>query len=101
MGGVVNVQNPSGCLSISALGPLQKFTRTLVASGALKRMSTRELLSTFGYCASRTFDVAGLKLPASCAKQKLAANSIHTPANFIFSLRKRLLANLSRSPANE
>src|SRR4051812_20461168 len=76
MGGVVNVQSPSACFSISAFGPLQKFTLTLVASGALKRISTREELSTRGYGASRTLDVAGLKSPESCAKQKLVAISI-------------------------
>ena len=63
MGGVVNVQNPSGCFSMSTFGPLQKLIRTFDASGALNRICTRELLSTFGYCASRTFEVAGLKSP--------------------------------------
>jgi hypothetical protein len=46
---------------MSAFGPLQKFTRTFEASGALNRISTRELLSTLGYWASRTFYDAGLK----------------------------------------
>src|SRR5271165_6601886 len=79
MGGVVTVQNPSGCFSMSTFGPLQKLSFTFVASGALKRIWTRELLSTRGYCASRTFDVAGLKSPESCAKQKLAAKRITIP----------------------
>src|SRR5579884_812653 len=67
------VQYPSARFSMSAFGPLQKFTLTLVASGALKRISTRELLSTCGYLASRTLDEAGLKSPESCAKPRLAA----------------------------
>src|SRR6476469_924600 len=70
MGGVVNVQNPSACFSMSAFGPLQKLTRTLLASGALNRISTRELLSTRGYWAFRALDVAGLKSPEPCARQK-------------------------------
>src|SRR5947209_885610 len=78
MGGVVNVQNPSACFSISAFGPLQKLTLTLLASGALNRISTRELLSTRGYFASRTLDAAGLKSPESCAKQKGIATIITT-----------------------
>src|SRR5581483_6583188 len=60
---------------MSPFGPLQKLTRTLLASGALMRISTRELLSTRGYCASRTLDVAGLKSPESCARQNGAASS--------------------------
>src|SRR5579871_2115064 len=82
IGGVVNVQNPSACFSMSAFGPLQKFTRTFAASGALKRISTRELLSTRGYCASRTLDVAGLKSP-SCATQKCYDASISITNAFI------------------
>ena len=35
MGSVVNVQNPSACFSMSTLGPLQKLSLTLLASGAL------------------------------------------------------------------
>jgi hypothetical protein len=38
MGGVVTVQNPSACFSMSTLGPLQKLSFTLVASGALNRI---------------------------------------------------------------
>jgi len=87
MGGVVKVQNPSGCFSMSTLGPLQKFSLTLVASGALNRISTRELLSTLGYCASRTFEVAGLKSPESWPKQKLVASSTTIPIIFIGNLR--------------
>src|ERR1700738_2813867 len=83
MGGVVTVQNPSACFSMSTLGPLQKLSFTFIASGALNRICTRELLSTFGYCASRTFDVAGLKSPESCAKQQLAAKSTTIPISFI------------------
>src|SRR3569833_671494 len=60
---------------MSAFGPLQKLTLPLVASGALNRICTRELLSTRGYCASRTFDVAGLKSAESYAEQRLAASS--------------------------
>src|SRR5579884_122927 len=79
MGGVVNVQKPSAVFSISAFGPLQKLTRTFSALGALIRISTRELPSTRGYCASRTLDDAGLKSPDSCAKQKGATSIIINP----------------------
>ena len=76
MGGVAKVQNPSACFSISAFGPLQKLTLTLPASGALKRIRTRELLSTAGYCAFITFVVAGLKSPEPWARQKGAVTSM-------------------------
>jgi len=52
---VTIVQNPSACFNMSAFGPLQKFTRTFVASGALIRISTRPVASTRGYSASQTF----------------------------------------------
>src|SRR5579859_3756937 len=92
MGGVVNVQNPSGCFSMSTLGPLQKLSLTLLASGALNRICTRELASTRGYCASRTFDVAALKSSGSCAKQKVAASSSTIPIRFIMYLREKHIA---------
>src|SRR4051794_23718578 len=79
----MNVQNPSSCFSMSAFGPLQKLTRTLLASGALKRICTRELLSTRGYCALRTLDEAGLKSLASCARQKLASSAIRNAVSLI------------------
>jgi hypothetical protein len=72
---VVNLQNPSACFSMSAFSPLQKLTLTFVASGALKRIWTRELLSTCGNWASRTLDEAGLKSLGPWAKQKLALNN--------------------------
>ena len=75
----VKVQNPSACFSMSAFSPLQKLTRTFVASGALKRILTRELLSTCGYWASRTLDEAGLKSPEPCARQRLALNNKTIP----------------------
>src|ERR1700721_4852463 len=75
----VKVQNPSGCFSMSAFSPLQKLTRTLAASGALKRIWTRELLSTCGNWASRTLDEAGLKSLEPWAKQRLALNNITIP----------------------
>src|ERR1019366_1683974 len=93
--GVVNIQKPSACFSMSTFGPLQKLSFTFVASGALNRICTRELPSTFGYCASRTFDVAGLKSPRSCAKQKLAASSITNPITF----KTHLRANVYRDRA--
>src|ERR1017187_5815923 len=74
---------------MSTFGPLQKLSFTFVASGALNRICTRELLSTRGYCASRTFDVAGLKSTESCARQKLAANSTTIPISLIAHLRAR------------
>src|SRR5881227_1089083 len=89
MGGVVAVQYPSDPLSMSILGPLQKLSFTLAASGALNRICTRELLSTFGYCASSTFDDEGLKSPCSCAKQRLAANTTPIAINLIAFLRPR------------
>ena len=46
---MVTVQKPSGCFTMSTFGPLQKFKRTLVASGAFTRTSTRPVLSTRGY----------------------------------------------------
>jgi hypothetical protein len=48
------VQNPSCCFSMSSFGPLQKFNRTFVASGAFTR-STLPALSTRGYSAAQTF----------------------------------------------
>src|SRR4249920_732537 len=89
MAGVVIVQKPSACFSMSTFGPLQKFSFTFAASGALNRICTRELASTLGYCASRTFDVAGLKSPASCPKQTLAASSIKIVNTFKVHLHKR------------
>src|SRR5882724_7670438 len=89
MGGVVTAQNPSACFSMSTLGPLQKLSFTFAASGAVNRICTRELLSTRGYCASRTFDVAGLKSPGSCAKQQLTANRNTIPNTFTVHLRAK------------
>ena len=57
----MTLQKPSGCFTMSTFGPLQKFSRTFVASGALSRTSTRPLLSTRGYCASHTLVEAGRK----------------------------------------
>src|SRR5580658_5189436 len=82
----VKVQNPSGCFSMSAFSPLQKLTLTFVASGDLKRIWTRELLSTCGNRASRTLDEAGLKSP--CAKQKPVASRITNPIRFKTHLRE-------------
>jgi hypothetical protein len=62
---------PVRLLLVSALSPLQKLTLTFVASGALKRIWTRELPSTCGYCASKTLDEAGLKSLEPWAQQKL------------------------------
>src|SRR5688572_14646880 len=72
MGSVVYVQNPSSCFCMSTLGPLQKLSFTLLASGALMRSCTRPAESTRGYCAFITLLSAGLKSPGSCAP--------HTPA---------------------
>src|SRR6185295_7774657 len=77
------VQNPSGCFSMSALGPLQKFTRTLAASGALTRSCTLPALSTRGYSAPQTFVAAGWKVLASCAQHRVANRKIIIPAVFI------------------
>src|ERR1700722_5474523 len=83
----VKVQNPSACFSMSAFSPLQKLTFTFVASGALKRIWTRELLSTCGYWASRTLDEAGLKSLEPWAKQRLALNNINIAMVRIMHLR--------------
>ena len=96
----MKVQKPSGCFSMSTLGPLQKLSFTFVASGALNRICTRELPSTFGYCASRTFDVAGLKSPWSCAKQTLAASSIANAITFKVHLRADRFESESRLGAD-
>ena len=61
----MSVQTPSGCFTMSTFGPLQKFRRTFVASGALRRTSTLPVLSTRGYSAPQTFVVAGRKSPES------------------------------------
>src|SRR5579863_8645804 len=86
---VVNLQNPSACFSMSAFSPLQKFTRTFVASGALNRIWTRELLSTWGNWASRTLEEAGLKSLEPWAKQRLALNNIGIAMVRIMHLRSR------------
>ena len=51
----MTVQNPSGCLTMSTFGPLQKFSFTFVASGALIRICTLPVLSTRGYSDPQTF----------------------------------------------
>ena len=61
----MTVQKPSACFSMSTFGPLQKFRRTLVASGALMRTSTLPAPSTRGYSAPQTLVVAGWKSPDS------------------------------------
>lgn len=62
---------------------------TFEASGALNRICTRELLSTCQYCASRTFELAGLKSLEFRANDKLAANRAPTPITFTAFLRGR------------
>ncbi len=62
---MVTVQKPSGCFTMSTFGPLQKFNRTFVASGALTRTSTLPALSTRGYSAPQTLVAAGRKSPGS------------------------------------
>ena len=74
--GVVTVQNPSCCFSMSTFGPLQKFTSLCVASGALTRICTLPALSTRGYSASQTLVAAGRKSTDSCAQQKMENNEI-------------------------
>jgi hypothetical protein len=68
---------------MSALGPLQKFTRTLAASGAFTRNSTLPALSTRGYSAPQTLVVAGWKVLASCAQHIVVKSNIMIPAIFI------------------
>ena len=40
---MTTLHTPSGCFTMSIFGPLQKFSRTFVASGAFSRTSTRPL----------------------------------------------------------
>src|ERR1700689_1205946 len=93
---VVKVQKPSACFSMSAFSPLQKLTLTLAASGALNRIRTLELPSTCGYCASRTFDEAGLKSPGAWARPRLALNNNMIPIFSILYLRTHLQAEKFR-----
>ena len=90
----MTVQNPSGCFTMSTFGPLQKFARTWVASGALNRISTRPVPSTRGYSAPQTLVDAGLKSPASWADATLARNRSANPSCFI----SPLLEELGSSP---
>ena len=71
----MTLQTPSGCFTMSIFGPLQKFSRTFAASGALRRISTRPLLSTRGYGASQTLVEAGRKSEDSCADVSGARHS--------------------------
>src|SRR3954452_4991971 len=73
---------------MSIFGPLQKFTRTSVTSGALIRICTRPPLSTRGYCASQTLVEAGRKSPGSLVLPVLATHrhSSARPVRFISAL---------------
>src|SRR5688572_8836904 len=54
---------------MSTLGPLQKLSLTLLASGALMRICTRPAASIRGYSAPQTFVSADRNWPDSCARQ--------------------------------
>src|SRR6188508_595147 len=85
----MTLQIPSGCFTMSIFGPLQKFSRTFAASGALRRISTCPLLSTRGYCASQTLVEAGRKSEDSCAYVSGAMHSRIarvSPERFMFVL---------------
>src|SRR6478609_11286877 len=77
----MTLHTPSGCFTMSTFGPLQKFSRTFVASGALSRISTRPVPSTRGYCASQTLVEAGWKSHASCAEQGAARHGSSASAS--------------------
>ena len=74
---------------MSSLGPLQKLTATLVASGALMRSSTRPVESTLGNSAPGTLVVADWK-PVSCAAHTLAASN-NTIANLFIVIPLKML----------
>src|SRR6185295_8684694 len=74
---------PSDCFTRSSFGPLQKLTRTFVASGALIRTSTLPAPSTRGYSAPQTFVAAGRNSPDSWAEQRLATRKSAHPAFFM------------------
>src|SRR4051794_5529131 len=77
----MTLHTPSGCFTMSTFGPLQKFSRTFVASGAFSRTSTRPVLSTRGYGASQTLVEAGRKSVGSCAEQRAARQGRITNAS--------------------
>src|SRR5919197_1581990 len=78
------LQNPpSACFTMSTFGPLQKFRRTLVASGALIRTSTLPAPSTRVYGAPQTLVSAGLESLESFAEPRLAASRRAHPRCFI------------------
>ena len=93
----MKVQKPSACFTMSTFGPLQKLSRTFVASGALIRTSTLPAPSTRGYSAPQTLVVAGWKPAGSCAEQTLARNRSANPSCFISlsSIRSRGAATVA------